>query len=151
MAGRIITDLKELQPEAWIDWQVADPGRNWASFAVNNNQQSFTLLKRFYMHAGFSRYIRPGATFLRIDAADMVAAEAADGSHVTLVVRNGESTAKTFTFDLTALTSVGAAVDVHRTSATENLAQLSAIAISGYAFSATMPGNSVTTLVIPAH
>jgi O-glycosyl hydrolase len=151
MAGRIITDLKDLQPEAWIDWQVADPARNWASFAVNNSQQSFTLLKRFYMHAGFSRYIRPGATFIRIDTADIVAAESADGSQVTLVVRNGDAASKSFTFDLTALASVGAAVDVHRTSATENLAQLSAIPIAGYAFTATMPANSVTTLVIPAH
>jgi len=152
MAGRIITDLKELQPEAWIDWQVADPARNWASFAVNDSQQSFTLLKRFYMHAGFSRYIRPGATFIRIDNADMVAAEAADGSQVTLVVRNSDSAAaKSFTFDLTGLTSVGAAVEVHRTSRTENLLLLSAIPIEGYGFTATMPANSVTTLVIPRH
>jgi O-glycosyl hydrolase len=151
MAGRIITDLKDLQPEAWIDWQVADPARNWASFAVNNSQQSFTPLKRFYMHAGFSRYIRPGATFIRIDTADMVVAQAADGSQLTLVVRNDEAASKSFTFDLTALASVGAEVDVHRTSASENLAQLSAIPITGYAFTATMPAHSVTTLVIPAH
>ncbi len=149
MAGRIITDLKDLQPEAWIDWQVADPARNWASFAVNNSQQSFTLLKRFYMHAGFSRYIRPGATFIRVDNADMVAAQAADGSQVTLVVRNGDSAAKTFTFDLTALASVGPTVDVHRTSRTEDLALLSAIPIANYGFTAAVPANSVTTLVIP--
>ncbi|MEI9937906.1 MAG: glycoside hydrolase [Pseudomonadota bacterium] len=151
MAGRIISDLKDLQPEAWIDWQVADPDHNWASFAVNNSKQSFTLLKRFYMHAGFSRYIRPGATFIRVDNPDMVAAQAADGSQVTLVVRNGGSAAATFTFDLTALDTVGAAVDVHRTSSTENLAQLTAIPIVSYGFSATVPANSVTTLVIPAH
>ena len=151
MAGRIITDLKDLQPEAWIDWQVADPARNWASFAVNNSQQSFTLLKRFYMHAGFSRYIRPGATFLKIDTADIVAAESADGSQVTLVVRNADTAAKSFTFDLTALASVGAAVDVHRTSSSENLAPLSAIPIAGWSFTATMPANSVTTLVVPTH
>ena len=150
MAGRIITDLKELQPEAWIDWQVADPGRNWASFAVNNSQQSFTLLKRFYMHAGFSRYIRPGATFIRLDEADMVAAQAADGSQVTVVVRNGDSAAsKSFTFDLTALASVGAAVDVHRTSRSENLAAVTAIPIAGYSFTATVPAGSVSTFVIP--
>jgi len=149
MAGRIITDLKELQPEAWIDWQVADPARNWASFAVNNSQQSFTLLKRFYMHAGFSRYIRPGATFFHIDNADIVAAQASDGS-VTLVVRNGDSAAsKSFTFDLTGVESVGAAVDVHRTSRSENLLPLSALPIANYAFTATMPANSLTTLVIP--
>jgi O-glycosyl hydrolase len=109
------------------------------------------LLKRFYMHAGFSRYIRPGATFLRIDAADMVAAEAADASQVALVVRNDDTAAKSFTFDLTALPSVGGAVDVHRTSGTENLAQLSAIPIAGYAFTVSLPAHSVTTLVIPAH
>jgi len=150
MAGRIITDLKELQPEAWIDWQVADPARNWASFAVNNSQQSFTLLKRFYMHAGFSRYIRPGATFIKVDNTDMVAAEAADGSQLTLVVRNGDSAAsKLFTFDLTELASVGAEVSVHRTSGSENLASLSAIPITGYGFTASMPANSITTLVIP--
>ncbi len=148
MAGRIITDLKELQPEAWIDWQVADPARNWASFAVNDSQQSFTLLKRFYMHAGFSRYIRPGATFIRVDNADMVAAQAADGSQMTVVVRNGNSAATSYTFDLTALASMGATVEVHRTSRTENLAPLSAIPIEGYSFTATMPANSVTTLVI---
>jgi len=149
MAGRIITDLKELQPEAWIDWQVADPARNWASFAVNNSQQSFTLLKRFYMHAGFSRYIRPGSTFIKIDTADIVAAIAGDGSQVTLVVRNADAASKSFTFDLTALAKVGAAVDVHRTSSSENLAPLSAIPIASYGFTATMPANSVTTLVIP--
>jgi len=149
MAGRIITDLKDLQPEAWIDWQVADPARNWASFAVNNSQQSFTLLKRFYMHAGFSRYIRPGATFIKVDTADIVAAVAGDGSQVTVVVRNAETASKSFTFDLTALANVGAAVDVHRTSSSENLAPLSAIPIAGYGFTATMPANSVTTLVIP--
>jgi len=150
MAGRIITDLKELEPEAWVDWQVADPGRNWASFAVNNSQQTFTLLKRFYMHAGFSRYIRPGATFIRVDAADLVAAEAADDSQLTLVVRNGDAAAaKTYTFDLTAIPSVGTTVDVHRTSRTEDLATLTALPIVSYAFTATMPPNSVTTLVIP--
>ena len=25
MAGRIITDLRDMQPEAWVDWQIGDP------------------------------------------------------------------------------------------------------------------------------
>ena len=80
MAGRIITDLRDLQAEAWVDWQVGDPSRNWASFMLNDAQQTFTYLKRFYMHAGFSRYIRPGATFVDVNSADMVAAVSADGT-----------------------------------------------------------------------
>ena len=150
MAGRIITDLRDLQPEAWVDWQLADPSRNWASFAVDNTRQTFTFLKRFYMHAGFARYIRPGATFVDVNNADMVAAVAADGSAVTLVVRNGDAAAsRSFTFDLTALSSVGAAVDVHRTSRTENLVALASIPIAAWSFTATVTPFSVTTFVVP--
>jgi O-glycosyl hydrolase len=151
MAGRIITDLRDLRPEAWVDWQAADPSRNWASFAVNNARQTFTLLKRFYMHAGFSRYIRPGATFVDIDNADMVAAVAADGALLAVVARNGDAAAsRTFTFDLTAVPSVGAAIEVHRTSRTENLVALPSIPVASWSFTATLPPGTVTTFVVPA-
>jgi O-glycosyl hydrolase len=36
MAGRIITDLRALQPQAWVDWQVGDPSPDWASFALDD-------------------------------------------------------------------------------------------------------------------
>ncbi|HEY3499591.1 MAG TPA: glycoside hydrolase [Polyangiaceae bacterium] len=149
MAGRIITDLRELKPEAWVDWQVGDPARSWASISLNDGQQSFAPLKRFHMHAGFSRYIRPGATFVEIDDPDMVAAVSADDRSVAVVVRNGSTTAsKAFTFDLTALRSVGAVVKVHRTSRSEDLEALPDVAVEDYSFVATIPAFSVTTFVI---
>src|SRR3954454_9086579 len=133
MAGRIITDLRDMQPEAWVDWQIGDPSRNWACFALNDTRQTFTYLKRFYMQSGFSRYIRPGATFVDVNNPDMVAALSADGRTLALVVRNGDTTAsKGFTFDLTALPSVGAAAEVRRTSRTENLVSLTAVPIEGW-------------------
>jgi O-glycosyl hydrolase len=150
MAGRIITDLRDLQPEAWVDWQVGDPSRNWASFTLNDSQQTFTPLKRFYMHAGFSRYIRPGATFVDISGTDMVAATSGDGQTLAVVVRNPDASAsRGFTFDLTALPAVGAAVEVRRTSRTENLAALAAVPIQGWSFVATVPALSITTFVVP--
>ena len=150
MAGRIITDLRDLQPNAWVDWQVGDPSRYWASFTLNDSQQTFAPLKRFHMHAGFSRYIRPGATFVEVENPDMVAAMSADGKMLALVVRNSStSMTKGFTFDLTALPSVGAGAEVHRTSRTEDLAALPEIAIEGYSFVAMIPAYSVTTFVIP--
>jgi len=149
MAGRIIQDLRELAPEAWIEWQVVDPSPNWTNFTVNDSQQSWTPVKRFYMQAGFSRYIRPGATFVGIDNADMVAAVSADGAIVTIVSRNGDKTAsKSFTFDLTSLASIGAKVEVYRTSASEDLVHLSPIAVQNSSFSAALPAYSVTTFVI---
>jgi O-glycosyl hydrolase len=150
MAGRIISDLRDLEPEAWLDWQVADESLNWASFSLNDSQQRFAPVKRFYMHAGFSRFIRPGATMLAVSAPEMVAFAAADGGSIAVVVRNGDTTATaTFTFDLTPLPSVGAEVAAHRTSRTENLVALAPIAIHGWSFTLAAPPYSVTTLVIP--
>jgi O-glycosyl hydrolase len=150
MAGRIITDLRDMQPHAWLDWQVGDPSRNWASFALNDSRQTFTYLKRFYMQAGFSRYIRPGATFVDVNNPDMVAAVSADGLTLALVVRNGDTAAsKGFTFDLTALPTIGAAADARRTSRTENLVSLAAVPIADWSFVATVPPASITTFVVP--
>jgi O-glycosyl hydrolase len=150
MAGRIISDLRDMQPEAWVDWQVGDPSRNWASFVFNDNQQTFTYPKRFYMHAGFSRYIRPGATFIDVNNVDMVAALSADGATLALVVRNGDTAASHgFTFDLTGLATVGAAAQALRTSGTENLVSLAALPIQGFSFVASVAPYSITTFVIP--
>jgi O-glycosyl hydrolase len=150
MAGRIIDDLRALEPEAWVDWQSGDPSRNWASFSLNDTQQSYTPLKRFYMHAGFSRYIRPGAVFVDVNHSDMVAALSADGRSLALVVRNGDASASQgFTFDLTALPAVGSSADAWRTSRTEDLAPLPPVVIEDYALIATVPAESVTTFVVP--
>jgi O-glycosyl hydrolase len=150
MAGRIITDLRELQPNAWIDWQIVDPSSSWSCFSVNDTQETWSPTKRFYMHSGFTRYIRPGATFVDINNSDMVAAVSGDGSTLTVVVRNGDaSAAKSYTFDLTALASVGSTIEGYRMSGSENLVHLPAIAVQNWSFTAPANANSVTTYVIP--
>jgi len=150
MAERIIQDLRELEAEAWLDWQSGDPSRSWASFTLNDQQQTHSPIKRFYMHAGFSRYIRPGSVFVDVDHPDMVAAIHPDGDSLALVVRNGNTReAKGFTFDLTALPSVGAAAELYRTSRTEDLARLPPAEIDGYRIVTDVPAYSVSTFVIP--
>jgi len=150
MAGRIMTDLRDLQAEAWVDWQSGDPSANWASYTLNDAQQSFGFLRRFYMHAAFSRYIRPGATFVDVNNANAVAAVSPDGSRLAIVVLNASTTASAgFTFDLTSLPTVGAAAEVHRVSRNENLVALTALPIQGFSFVATVAPYSITTFVVP--
>lgn len=150
MAGRIIQDLRELKPAAWVDWQSGDPSRSWASFTLNDAEESHSPLKRFYMHAGFSRFIRPGATFVDVNHADMVAAVSGDGKSLALVVKNGDpNQSHGFTFDLTALPTLGPSCDVYRTSESENLEGLSPAAIDEYRLVTEIPPYSITTFVIP--
>ena len=80
----------------------------------------------------------------------VVAAVSADGRTLALVVRNGDTAAsKGFTFDLTALPSVGASAEVRRTSRTENLVPLTAVPIASWSFVATVTPGSITTFVVP--
>lgn len=149
MAGRIVQDLRDLQPNAWIDWQLLDTSPTWTSFVFDDKKQSFTPNKRFYMHSGFSRYIRPGATFVSIDNTDMVAALSSDEASLTIVVRNGDKSAtRKFTFDLTRLPVLPASIDVYRTSSSENLAHIDPITPGDWSFTATIPASSVTTFVL---
>jgi O-glycosyl hydrolase len=150
MAGRIIQDLRELAPEAWIEWQVIDPATTWTSFTVNDAQETWQPVKRFFAQAGFSRYLRPGATFVDVNSADMVAALAGDGSVLTIVARNGDTAAaKSYTFDLTSLPSLGASIEVYRTSASEDLAHLTSVSVADWSFTVSLPAYSITTYVVP--
>ena len=122
MAGRIITDLRDLQPEAWIDWQVGDPSRNWASFALNDSRQTFTPSSASTCtpaSAATSARARRSSTSTTPTWSRRSAPTART---LALVVRNGDTAAsKGFTFDLTALPSVGAAPRCAARRATENL------------------------------
>ncbi|XXT15541.1 hypothetical protein WME94_35370 [Sorangium sp. So ce429] len=70
----------------------------------------------------------------------MVAAVSADGSSLTLVVRNGDRNAsRGYTFDLTRLPTVGLAAEVHRTSRTEDLERLPDMSIEDYRLAVTAP------------
>ena len=151
MAGRIITDLRDLQPEAWLDWQVGDPSDFWASIRLNDSQQTWTPLKRFYMHAGFSRFIRPGATMLAVDAGRhgrVQRRRRRDAGRRRPQRRRG-GRRKSFTFDLTALPVVGARSPCTARRSTENLASLAAIPVQSWSFTVSAPAFSLTTLVIP--
>ena len=150
MAERIIVDLRELRAEAWLDWQSGDPSRSWASFTLNNSDQSYAPLKRFFMHAGFSRYIRPGAVFVELPHDEMVAALSPDERSLTIVALNREQTgARGFTFDLTLLPTEGESAQVLRTSRTEDLEEQPPLSLDGYRLVAELPPYSVTTFVIP--
>lgn len=149
MGGRILSDLRDLGAEAWIDWQAGDVSRNWASLSLNDGQENFQPLKRFYVQAAFSRFIRPGAQFLAIEAPDIVAALNRDGRSLVVVMRNGGTTPREFTVDLTDLPTLGSEVLAYRTSRSEDLAPLPNLAIEDYSFVASATPGSLTTLVVP--
>ena len=147
MANVIIQDLRDMHAEAWIDWQIGDPAENWRSLALNHSKQTFTPNARYYMHAAFSRYIRPGSRIIDSDNGNTLAALRPDGALV-LVVRNSGSSDVRYSFDLGEFVKIGTSAKVVRFELPGSLKAQDDITVSGKALSMTAKANTITTMVI---
>ena len=102
------------------------------------------------MHANFSRFIRPGATMLAVTTAGMVAFESGDGATLAVVIVNDSTTAaRSYTFDLTALASVGARARRVPNVANRESGVADGDPGAGLELHGQRPRLSITTLVIP--
>lgn len=147
MAGVILADLRDMKASAWVDWQIGDPAENWRSLALNHSKQTFSPNARYYMHAAFSRYIRPGSRIIDSDNGNTLAALTPEGALV-LVVRNSGSSDVKYEFDLGEFVKIGTSAKVVRFELPGSLTKQSDIAVSGKALSMTAKSNTITTMVI---
>ena len=147
MADVIMQDLRDMKASAWVDWQIGDPAENWRSLALNHSKQTFTPNARYYMHAAFSRFIRPGSRIIDSDNGNTLAALREDGALV-LVVRNGGSSDARYSFDLSGFDKIGSSAKVYRFELPGSLTVQSDIAVSGKALSMTAPAQTITTMVV---
>lgn len=147
MAGVILADLRDMKASAWVDWQIGDPAENWRSLALNHSKQTFSPNARYYMHAAFSRYIRPGARIIDSDNGNTLAALTPEGALV-LIVRNSGSSDVKYEFDLGEFVKIGTSAKVVRFELPGSLTKQSDIVVSGKSLSMTAKSNTITTMVI---
>lgn len=146
MARQIVTDIRKLQPTAWVYWQVIDGGGGWGCIDLDLNARatSFTVNRKYYIYAQFTQFIEPGATFIDVDDPNSVAAVRAE----RLVLVTVRGAAGTVAFDLTRFGAVGARASVYQTSELGNLVRLPDAAVTHGSVSVDVPARSVTTIVI---
>ena len=147
MADRIIQDIHDMHAEAWVDWQIADPAENWRTIYADHKKQTFSYMPRFYMHAAFSRYIRPGSRIIDTDKANTLAAIRPDKALVIIVRNSGAGDTK-YEFDLSGFDKIGSTAKVVRFELPGSLKPVEDIALSGKTLSMTAKNNTVTTMVI---
>ncbi|SHL66685.1 glycoside hydrolase [Fibrobacter sp. UWH6] len=147
MADVILHDLRDMHASAWVDWQLSDPAENWRTITANHKSQTFSYAPRYYMHAAFSRAIRPGSRFIDSDNSNTLAAIREDGSLVLVVLNTGSTDAK-YTFDLSKFDAVGTKAKVNRFTLPAALKADADIAISGGSLNVTVAAQSLVTLII---
>lgn len=138
MAGRIVDDLRELEPSAWVFWQPVEDtynmekveNKNWGSvfvdFDCNADGDSERRIAdgegdpscqvqtnaKYNTVRNFTHYIQPGDALIPTDNTQTTAAVDADGDGLTLVHVNSEPTERRITIDLSRFGTVGTGATV---------------------------------------
>jgi O-glycosyl hydrolase len=145
LAHRIVHDLRDMQPSAWVYWQVVDGG-GWGCVDIdlNSAKQSYTINPKYYVFGQFTKFIRPGSKFLGIDGPDTICV--LQGTR--LVIVSVCDSARHATFDLSRFTRLGMLASIVQTSRLRALANLPSVRILNKRFSIALPDHSVTTFVV---
>jgi hypothetical protein len=144
ISNQIMTDIDQTHVVAFSIWQPDYP----SLLTIDYTNQSYALNEAYYVYANFTRFIRPGYRFVAISDPNSVAAFNEKTQTLVIVTKNWSSTNQSNTYNLNNFSSLGSSVTVYRTSATENLANVTGATISNASFNYTANANSVTTFVI---
>jgi len=158
LSDRIMSDLKYMKPQAWCAWILSEGEDNCVDLNfnanlihtpyINNPNHNYYITKQYYTFGQFTRFIRPGYTFIDSNNGNTVSAWDKDSGNLTIVVRNNSGSNVNYEYDLSKFTNVGSYASVYRTSSTENGAQVSNASITNKRLIAAATPNSTTTYVI---
>jgi O-glycosyl hydrolase len=150
MSRRIVSDMKHMRPSSWVYWQAVDGG-GWGllkNALPDGSHTDYTLNKKYFVMANYSRFIRPGYRFIAVTDANSLAAYDPTSRTLILVTTNSGSSDLGVTYDLSTFDTVDHLVTIYRTSADEDLAQLPPTCVVDRAFTHPTKAGSVTTYVL---
>ncbi|WP_328468082.1 RICIN domain-containing protein [Actinoplanes sp. NBC_00393] len=166
MAQRIIDDIRELEPSAWVLWQpiedadnmVAEGNLQWGSIHVPFDCTPTDTLAtcpirtntKFDTIRNFTHYIRPGDRMVKVSDTATTAAIRRDGKGATAVHANQTAQERAVTLDLSKFGTISrrATITPIVTSADGKLVRGARVAVSGKKATLTVPAQSVTTFLI---
>ena len=170
LAQRMVDDLRELEPKAWVFWQPvedydnmkpggeSEKGGNWGSIQLSFSCTSKDTLKscpiytntKFDTARNFTHYIKPGDRLIKTDDTSSAAAVSRKGDGATVVHVNSTTDARAVTVDLSKFGKVSrnATVTPVVTSADGKLERHKAVKVSDRKATFTVPAQSVTSFVV---
>ena len=170
LAKKIIFDINNLSPSAWVIWLTIDHHKSkdgylgnkdsgfpstkkgyWGLAFAEHDKKEIVLTKKYYAMGQFSKFIRPGDTIIHCND-NTLAAFNSKTNEVKIVCVNCSAKELPITVDLTDIKKSNRNVKVIRTSGNlengENWAILNDLELTDNTFSTDLKGNSVTTFII---
>lgn len=155
IAQRIITDMRLMKPDAWIDWQLLTNGsKQWGLIdgKYNNPQARCEKFISFYIRSQYSRFIKPGYKIINSNGNNTLAAISPHNDELVLVICNTDTSGTPSTYDID-LSLFELSADIPYKYITtvdgEYKTKGSFITIKNNALIYSSPLQSVTTFIIP--
>ncbi|MEU1849462.1 glycoside hydrolase [Streptomyces sp. NPDC019990] len=170
LAQRIVDDLRELEPKAWVFWQPVEDydnmkpggesakGGNWGEIQLPFSCTSKDTLKtcpvytntKFDTARNFTHFIKPGDRLIKTNDTSSTAAISRKGDAATVVHVNSATEAREVTLDLSKFGRVSSRATVTPvvTSADGKLEKHKAVRVTGKQATLTVPAQSVTSFLV---
>ncbi|MEV0239346.1 glycoside hydrolase [Streptomyces sp. NPDC050674] len=170
LAQRMVDDLRELEPKAWVFWQPVEDydnmkpggesakGGNWGEIQLPFSCTKKDTLESCPVHTNtkfdtarnFTHYIKPGDRLIKTNDTSSTAAVSRKGDAATVVHVNSATEAREVTLDLSKFGRVSSRATVTPvvTSADGKLEQQKAVRVSGRQATLTVPAQSVTSFLV---
>ncbi|MDX2826977.1 ricin-type beta-trefoil lectin domain protein [Streptomyces ipomoeae] len=170
LAQRMVDDLRELEPSAWVFWQPVEDydnmkpggesakGGNWGEIQLPFSCTDEDTLEscpiytntKFDTARNFTHYIKPGDQLIKTDDTSSTAAVSKKGDKATVVHINSTTAARDVTLDLSKFGKVSSRATVTPvvTSADGKLVKQKPVRVTGKQATITVPAQSVTTFLV---
>jgi len=145
--------MTELRPTSWVYWQVVEreANNNWGCIHADfGGSEQYWLTRQYYALAQYSSFIRPGYTIIGTDDAGTLAAYDDASGTLVLVCDNNTVQDRQVRYDISAFSRLAGAASVYRTSTSKNRARVEDAPIIDGSLAATIPAQSIVTVVIAA-
>ncbi|RSM65378.1 hypothetical protein DMB66_16060 [Actinoplanes sp. ATCC 53533] len=165
IATRMVDDMRELEPSAWVFWQPIEDSvpqqageGNWGSIHIPFNCAADATLKtcpiqantKFDTIRNFTHYLRPGDRFVKVNDTSSVAAIKPSGAGATVVHVNNTTENRAVVLDLSGFRKVSSSATVTPvvSSASGALVRGKPVPVSDGTATVVVPSQSVTTFLV---
>lgn len=150
MARRILQDMRDLRPAAWVYWQAVDGPGGWGFLAnkLDGKATDFVVNGKYHVMAGFTRFFRPGCRLVPSSSTDSLAAVDAANRTVVVALLNDRPQARQMRVDLSMLGGGALRAESYVMSAGKEPALFSRAVPAHGMLPVDMPGHTLHTLRI---
>ncbi len=150
LAQKQFNDMRIMNPQAWLDWQLMEEGNEvWCLMKCNFNTQVYNIVKNLYVRMQVTRFFKQGYVMIETGNEEALAAVNPKKNELVVAILNTSDQPGSFNINLSAFSGTGKKIQVYRTSATENCIQIASQGVNKKALAYNAPGMSLTTFVIP--